>query len=349
MSHAHGLRALVLLSAVGIAGSPAGAAPPREVVQDAAGARGLTAVATADGPIVTTPAGERTPTALPSDARVHGLVELTDGWAMAATLPTPEGQRATVLVAEDGHQRLLPRLPGPAAALQERPSPLAIDGQLRGLAWLEGDGYTGLAVRAAEWDGRRWSGAETVALPDHGSQMALGAAVLGDGTPLLVWSRFDGEDDEVVYSVRDAAGWSPPRHIHAANDVPDILPRVVATGTSGALAAWSQLIDGHYRVLVSRFDGSRWGMPRRLPGRGATVAELRLEGSRALLLYQSTAPRAWMLGEIDRASALPMRIARTARGTEAAPAIDAGGGEAALIWPGTGRRVVAQWQELAGP
>lgn len=349
MSCIRGPRALFLLMVMGAAGMAIAAPPVGESAQDAAGTRGLTAFSTADGPVVADPGGGRTRTPLPADTRIQDIVELTDGWALAATMPTPDGQRATVLVAEDGRQRRLPRIPGARAALQERPSPLALDGQLRGLAWLEGDDYTGLAVRAADWDGRRWGPVETVARHLHGSQMALSATVLGDGSPLLVWSRFDGGDDEVVYSVRAADGWTPPRPVHPANDVPDVLPRVVATGASGALVAWSELIDGHYRVLVSRFDGTRWGMPRRLPGRGAAVAQLRLAGSQALLLYESTEPREWRLGEIDPASARPLRVARTARGAEEAPAIDSGAGATALIWPAAGRRVVPAWQELAVP
>lgn len=90
-------------------------------------------------------------------------------------------------------------------------------------------------------------------------------------------------------------------------------------------------------------------MPRRLPGLGAAVAQLRLAGSRALLLYESTEPREWRLGEIDRVSARPLRVARTSRSTEEAPAIDAGSGGTALVWPAAGRRVIPAWQELAVP
>lgn len=349
MTYANGRRALILLFAVGAVGAMAGAAPAGQAVQDSVGVSGLMAIPTARGPVVQAPTGEQTPTVLPVDTRTHGIVELAHGWVLAATVPTPEGQRATVVVSDEGRQRELPRLPGPSAALQERPALLAIDGQLLGLAWLAGDDVTGLAVRTADWDGRRWSAAETVSLPEHGSQMALSATVLGDGSPLLVWSRFDGEDDEVVFSTRTGGGWTPPRPIHPANDVPDILPRVVTTDTSGVLAAWSELIDGHYRLLISRFDGTRWGMPRRLPGLGAAATQLRLDGGRVLVLYESTVPRAWALGEIDAASARPLRVALPARHTEAAPAIDAAGSGTALVWPDSGRRVVPAWREITAP
>ncbi|MGH9379201.1 MAG: hypothetical protein ACRD2Z_01100 [Thermoanaerobaculia bacterium] len=347
MSYPNGRRALIPVVAVGFALAAAAAAPARQLVQASGSHSGLSAAASTRGPVVRAAAGESTATILPAEAQPSGIVELTRGWALAATVATPEGQRAAVLVAEDGRQRELPRLPGPPVALQERPAPLAVDGQLLGVAWLEGDDYTKLAVRTAEWDGRGWSPAETVSLPAHGSQMALSATLLGDATPLLVWSRFDGNDDEIVFSRRNGAGWSPPAPIHPVNDVPDILPQVVATPDAGALAVWSELIDGHYRLLVSRFDGDAWGMPRRLPGLGATAARFQIEGARALLLYESTEPRIWALAEIDPSSGRPLRGGQAVRGSEEAPAIDAGG--AALVWPESGRRAALAWQEPANP
>lgn len=340
--------AFVLATGVVCLSAEAGAAA--DVVQAPSGPSGLVALATAEGPVVQTAAGGRTRTHLPAEARVTGLVELTRGWALAATVPTGNGQRATLLVAEDGGRRELPRLPGPSAALQERLAPLAVDGQLVGAAWLEGDGYTGLSVRAADWDGRRWSPAETISRPTHGSQMALSATVLRDGRPLLVWSRFDGSDDEVVFSVRSGGGWTTPAPIHPANRVPDILPKVVATADSGALAIWSELIDDHYRLLCSRFDGRRWGAPRRLPGRGAVATHVLLRGERALLLYESTAPRTWTMAEIDADSARPLRFARVPRETEEAPSIEVSGDGAYLTWrPDGGRRAGAAWRPTGTP
>ncbi|HEX5760898.1 MAG TPA: hypothetical protein VF121_17045, partial [Thermoanaerobaculia bacterium] len=139
------------------------------------------------------------------------------------------------------------------------------DGELAGLAWLEGADGRSLAVRFARWDGERWARPRTVAAPGPGSQTALAAARLADASWLLAWSRFDGADDEVVWSRSagpEGESWSAPRRIAQDNAVPDVTPALTAVAGGGAVAAWSRYDGEDYRVVTARFDGRGWSAPR---------------------------------------------------------------------------------------
>ena len=211
------------------------------------------------------PAGSSAQEKARAEVEVTALVAVRDGRLAAGTRRTDAGTEL-VLFAEAADR--VASLPVPTlriGAVRHDPQPLVADGELAGLAWLEGRDLRSLAVRFARWVGEGWERPHTVAAPGPGSQLALAAARLADGSWLLAWSRYDGGDDEVVWSRSagsDGAAWSPPRRIAADNAVPDVTPALAAAPGGGAVAAWSRYDGEDYRVVTARFDGRRWTVPR---------------------------------------------------------------------------------------
>jgi hypothetical protein len=217
-----------------------------------------------------------------------------------------------------------------------RPQPLVDAGRLVGLAWLEGSDASALGVRVAEWNGSGFSPARWVAPPADGSQLALSAAVLADGSWLLVWSAFDGRDDEIVWSRHDGSSWSEPARLHPANAVPDITPVVAAT-SRGAVAAWSRYDGGAYRGRVMRFDAdSGWHDEERLGAAGSVfpffVADEATGGP--VLVFREGVEGRWELIELDGGGGVRSR-ARFTGDPERRPAVRrVAGGAVRLEWLG---------------
>ena len=195
---------------------------------------------------------------LPTDVEIEELFALKQGAFLSARVAQRDLYLA--LIDRDGlHALPAPRLG--VRQVRENAVPLAsAAGDLAGLVWLEGTDRQSYSVRYAAWDNLRWTEPEEVAGEAAGSQLALAAATLGDGSRLLVWSRFDGQDDEIVAARYENGRWGAARPIADDNSVPDITPAVVAV-PGGALATWSRY-DGHdYRVVIARFDGRKWSPP----------------------------------------------------------------------------------------
>jgi hypothetical protein len=116
----------------------------------------------------------------------------------------------------------------------------------------------------------------------------------------LVWSAFDGQDDEIRWSRRDAAGWSAPARLHPGNRVPDITPVVAATAR-GAIAAWSRYDGGAYRGRVMRFEvGSGWRDEERLGAAGSVFPFFVTDDAlgRPSLVFREGVQGGWDLFEI---------------------------------------------------
>jgi hypothetical protein len=243
---------------------------------------------------------------LPSSADVTELVELDGGWLAGGTVADPNGGRRLWLrLGNRGGSRELPPPPASELSIQRRPVALVEGGELVGLAWLEGAAAGGMGVRAAAWNGSAWAAPEWIARPGNGSQLSLAGAVLDDGSWLLVWSAFDGHDDEIVAARRSRGSWESPRRIAADNDVPDITPAIMASA-DGAIVAWSRYLGDGYGLLRATFDGREW---RELEGseRGGLYPLFRGDRGSSALLYFDGRRRGWSALDLDSRGGIARR------------------------------------------
>lgn len=297
------------------------------------------------------PDGKTLPLALPAQAEISSLAELDRGWIVAASVPDEDQRHLVLLAGNETESRALP-VPADQLGRQRRGAVLlARNGHLQGLAWLEGDGDSALSVRAAAWDGERWSAPEAISRTGPGSQIALAGTVLADGSWLLAWSAFDGEDDEIVWSRRSVSGgaarWSPVHPVSVANTVPDITPTVAAAGNR-ALIAWSRYDGNDFRVRVARLAGAGWKDERDAGPAGSVHPFFQETGqerdSRLHLLYLSLRPLAWSLQELD-ANGRELRRSSIPAASRERPAVvaDPSGG-LRLRWAARKRELPVEWE-----
>ncbi len=303
-----------------------------DLLQESEMATGWTALPVNGSVRLVHPGGAVRSVRAPAGGRVADVASVGDGWTLAGSRAESSGGQLFLLSDVGGVVREIGAPAVTPGVLTDAPSLLIEGGEIAGMAWLEGSGPRSLAVRLASLDGGIWSGARTVAPPAPGSQLALRSAVLGDGRWLLVWSAYDGTDDEILWTVgRPNGAWTPPSRIAGDNTVPDITPSLVAT-PEGAAVAWSRFgSDGEYRVVLSRYDGSTWGDPVEISGPGGVRPALhRAEGT--LILYRTVEPDAWALTEIDPAGR-PTRTATVPTDRADRPRLVAVDGEGAeLAW-----------------
>jgi hypothetical protein len=175
---------------------------------------------------------------LPAGTRIYDLAATIDGWVATGSLPDDDGYDLVIVQDRAGVRELLAPPTERWGRFRVQVVTLVEEGNLAGIAWVEGDSQADFEVRAAVWDGANFGPAEVVSPVGPGAQLALEGAVLDDGSWLLVWAAVDGEDDEILWSVRRQEEWSAPARVHQDNSVPDITPALVAID-GGALAAWS--------------------------------------------------------------------------------------------------------------
>jgi len=276
-------------------------------------------------------------------------LSLDEGWIAAGVRPDASGRNEILLLTgNEGAATELPPPPGRTSEIRHQPLPLIENGHLAGLLWLEGDNRSSFGVRFAEWNGTGWREPQTVAAPGPGSQLALTAARLADGTWLAAWSAYDGTDDEIVWSRRGRDGaWSPARRAAAGNQVPDITPALTAT-RDGALLAWSRLDGDEYRVVVSRFRNGAWTKPEFAAPAGSLFPGFEpAPQGRVWLVYRTAVPRGWSVAELDRAGR-PVRRAAVEIQTAAneRPVVQSTAKGLALAWPGRGERLAIRWEKV---
>ena len=255
-----------------------------------------------------------------------------------------------LLVGDEGAQRPL-RLPGHTsgtARARFEPVVLVANGTLVGLAWLEGSDPQRLEVWAAAVRSPAADSEEStdpvferpvrVAAAARGTQTGLDGAVLDDGSWLLAWSAFDGQDDEIRVAVRTRGLWQAAQNL-TDNQVPDIRPRV-ATTTSGVAVAWSGFVREENAAAPS--SGYRLHLARRLlavmvwdteelPALGAhRLSWSGPPSSRRLLSYRSW-PRQWSLAELD-GTAQVTRTALIETDLRETPVVRLVAGDPTLLW-----------------
>lgn len=278
--------------------------------------------------------------------RLTDLRETADGW-LAAGRGADRSGGGLALFRGPGREGIVESLAVPESSGVPRGRPTLVTDDLRllGLVWLEGATQETLAVRAAQWLGKGWSEPVTVSPALTGSQVAPEVTVLGDGRWLLVWTAFDGHDDETVWSVFDRGRWSVPAPVHEDNATPDILPAVVATG-EGALAAWSWLDGRDYRLRTAFFDGREWRVDPATGGRGALEARLLATGGTYLLSFESVVPEQWVAWELDARGHVLRRAAIERTGRVERPLVEFLGAGVGFRWPMDSglRETVAPWE-----
>ena len=206
---------------------------------------------------------------------------------------------------------------------------------LHGLAWLEATRPRTQEVWVSPYRDGRFEPAVSVVGAGPGSQTALDAAVLADGSWLLVWSAFDGVDDELVWRLQQADGSWTGGLVSADNRVPDIAPRLLVTA-EGAAVAWSRFDGRVYRVRTARFEQGSW----RGEGWAAAPDSLYPDwvGDNGSLLFLRGATRAWTV-------AGPTSTVQFAAATHAPPVVDRDpvSGLLRARWPDD-----AGWQSVVG-
>jgi hypothetical protein len=296
-------------------------------------------------------AGQRVRVPVPAHAEVRSFLPLAGGWLAVAEVEKDGGGRA--LRAWTGDLAAMRELSLPAgqkAARRQWPVALVEDGRLAGLAWLEGDGDRTLAVRAAAWDGERWGAIETVSKVGPGTQTALAGTVLADGSWLLAWSAFDGQDSEIVWSLRAHERWSPVRPVSAANAVPDVVPALVAAG-HGALLSWSRYDGNDYRLRLARFADGAWLDEAVVGPPGSVEPSFAAAGGKQYVLYLAAGPARWGVLELGFDGRVE-RQALVARKSDARPLVvsgewDSGGGSGLrLLWPASRREAGLDLREV---
>ncbi len=277
----------------------------------------LVAVATPKGWVVEGPGVQQTlPTK--SDIEVTAFVSQGDRWFAAGTTVDEAGRPRMVSFEGSGagvRSLTSPNVTGAHLALPRLTT--TTDG-LGVLAWLEGESRETMAVRAAVWGADGWSNAIEVA-PAGGSQLALAATGLADGSALLAWSWFDGNDDEVVWSRYNGTRWSPRRRTADDNNVPDITPNVLKR-PDGAWLVWSRYDGNDYRVNMAQLTSGAWTPAKVIGGAGSLFPSLIDSNGSALMVYATAVPRTWSVMELGTDGA-PGRRASVERTTKERPIV----------------------------
>lgn len=285
--------------------------------------------------------GYSTPLELPDEVVPEDLVALRVGWLLAGREQRADESEIYLRRLDAGGLRSLP-VPGDRiGALRTSPVLLARDGELDGLVWLEGSDRESLTVRASRWLGITWSAPIEVSPTAGGPRLALDATVLADGSWLLVWAGWDGEDDEIVWSVVTAESATPPEPL-TDNAVPDLLPTVLAT-EQGALVAWDAYDGDQYRVRTARRLEGRWSSAWSLPSGTYFPALVRVAGVSHLLYFERpVSGPAWVVAELDAEDRIARR-GRVASRENWLPLLRRDGDDVTLESPRDGTRRSVAW------
>ncbi|MGB6367343.1 MAG: hypothetical protein WBG93_10990 [Thermoanaerobaculia bacterium] len=327
--------------------SLAHAAPPElELIQPVQSKKGVLLVNAPHRATVERPSGEPQEISLRTGERLTELVETRRGWVAAGVRATKRGRRELVVVMEDaaGVERLT--LPGrQKGRLRILPTLLLEDEEFSGIAWLEGDDFRSLSVRFAEWSGAGWGPVKKVSRPGRGSQTGLVGTELRDGSHLLVWSAYDGDDDEIVWSRRRGSRWSRPKRLTANNRTPDTMPAVVSMD-GGAVAVWSHYDGEDYRLMSARFDGRKWKRPEIIGPAGSLDPRFVELDTGLFLTYQNAWPAGWSVVQVGRQGEPTRRAVVRQRPDQRPMVAQPGNREVTLLWPQQNGVHTVEWERL---
>ena len=279
-------------------------AGPASAVGPAARTAHGDALMVADGKsYVQPPAGERVELPLARVSRVSDFRSSPGEWLVAASSRV-NGEPGIELLRGRGAE--VDVLPSPALGqpkmLAEPTFVADRNGGFQALVWLAGDAHNKMAVQTSRWVAGGWGPTETLSPPGPGTQIALSTAVLDDGSWLVAWAAYDGQDDEILWSRFANGVWSAPSPVAEGNAVPDVNPSLFATA-GGALVAWSRFDGNDYRVNVARFDGESWSDPS-IAGPAGSTEPTFSDAAKPYLVYHHADPTGWAVMELDDAGAV---------------------------------------------
>jgi hypothetical protein len=285
----------------------------------------------------------------------HDLAVEGETWLVAGSRRGLDRREHLALVAGAGErQRELPVPGGQTARARTAPVLLGADRLLAGtggggLAWLEGGSAAAFAVWAADWNGDGFDAPVVVSPRGKGSQTGLAGSELADGSRLLVWSAFDGADDEIVWSVHDGESWSEPLALTRDGE-PDITPALLRT-EDGALLVWSSYEGGQYRLALAAYGDGAWSPPALAGPASALYPQFVRGAPEPTLSFLEATPRRWAVAAVSPAERRLVARAGVASSAERRPVVSAAGGgrvrfhfEGAAQGDRAGSSIVAAWE-----
>ena len=78
------------------------------------------------------------------------------------------------------------------------------------------------------------------------------------GVVWLVFSSFDGTDEDIFYMRRENDRWSPPLRVNFNDFVPDIQPLLGMDDDGTIWVIWQGFEEDHYRFFSSQWNGEEW-------------------------------------------------------------------------------------------
>jgi hypothetical protein len=275
--------------------------PAYKVIQPAKGGQDLV-VLSAPGRARVKQSGEGTKRVrLRRNEKLSDLAEVSRGWVAAGVREEADRTELLILRQSSAGLERIPPPPLERGMVRLRPVLLVHRDRLVGAAWLEGRDFRHLVGKMADWEGVDWGPVVTVGLATSGSQTGLTGTVLANGSVLLLWSQFDGQDDEIYWSLRSGADFSTPERLGEPNHLPDITPVVTST-SRGAVAAWSRYDGRDYRLVTSRFHQTGWERPRIVGEAGALYPQLLHARDELFVTYRNASPQGWTVRQIDSRS-----------------------------------------------
>lgn len=261
--------------------------------------------------------GVRTALPVPPTAQLMSLAAAGDTFVAAGL---ERGNQSVVLVVVRGSGNNVQRLNAPVVPVGDMAmgvTPVVGPAGLEVLFWIEGKTPQAGALKAALWDGSAFGATATLSPVGPGTQTALQTLRLPDGSWLAVWSAYDGQDDEILWSRGSIHGWSPAKAL-TSNILPDITPALRSNG-EGALLVWSFYDGNDYRLKSATFRDWTWTDGEVFGGKGTSLPSF-ADLAVPTLTFRQADPESWRVVEMTP-EGKKIREASLAAGTRRAPKI----------------------------
>ncbi len=125
------------------------------------------------------------------------------------------------------------------------------------IAWSSVRGATS-QLKFCFFDGSKWSDPEKIPAANLTSNTGVSIFIDQSNRPWIVWSGFDGKDDDIYFSRWDGEVWEMPSRVHVDNDTPDLLPTIVGNKDNYPTIFWYGFNGEKYVRYSSRWTGHRW-------------------------------------------------------------------------------------------